>query len=114
MAPCRRAAAGDKAGDEGCGLRCGQGFVNLVGLVTSNGCTAIEAPATPAASSSDFDRPAWLERRATRVALPSRQPRGRGGGGGGERQDVLHARSWRARHAMTGTSQELAVACLLY
>ena len=65
-AACRRAAAGDKAGDEGCGLRCGQGFVNLVGHAASNDCTALEAHATPAASSSDFDRlhnpldrPAW-------------------------------------------------------
>ena len=73
MAPCRRAAAGDKAGDkaggkgdkggdEGCGLRCGQGFVNLVGHAASNDCAADGGEArevSPAASSSDFDRPAW-------------------------------------------------------
>ena len=88
MAPCRRAAAADRAGGKAgrageisaeisaeisggsCGLRCGQGFVNLVGHAASNDCTALEAPEPQASAaalaaagglthSSDFDRPAW-------------------------------------------------------
>ena len=78
MAPCRRAAAADKAGGlyesgragaisgESCGLSCGQGFVNLVGHSASNDCTAPEAPEPEASASagglthsSDFDRPTW-------------------------------------------------------